>query len=92
MVVKARTVDDTPDMGKCHATRRVTRQVKVNGKKVRLSGRVRCRKYLAAHYLHPKIKHGGQFNHNSVEWKPKDKEVEEYQRQREQLIREAAKN
>ncbi len=78
MVVKELPAFDVSDMGKCHATKKVTRQVKVSGKKVRLSGRITCRKYLMAHVYHPDFPHSGRFNHNAVEWKLKTEEKERF--------------
>ena len=89
MVVKALTAFDTSSEGKCHATKKVTRQVKIDGKKVRLSGRITCRKYLMAHVYHPGKGHTGQFNNKVVEWKLTDKEREGYMQDRKQRIREA---
>ena len=89
MVVKVLTTFDTSSEGKCHATKKVTRQVKVNGKKVRLSGRITCRKYLMAHIYHPEKGHTGQFNHKLVEWKLTDGERKSYLQDRKQRISEA---
>lgn len=61
---------------RCKARKIVRATITLGGKKVVITGEIRCRKQIKAHELNPKLPHGGEFNKRIYQWKAISEEVE----------------